>query len=100
MNEVTKDTRTLAQIQIDGILANRTNDEILTEIFTLHPENSKKDRPTSKACVNWYRTHLRNDRKTRLFVESTRGWTFDPVARRWSRAEPPAPVEERPDLGF
>jgi len=75
-------------------------EEFLAEIFTLHPENSKKEKPTSKQCVAWYRSHLRNDRKTRLFVESTRGWTYDPLARRWSRIEAPAPIEDRPDLGF
>jgi hypothetical protein len=97
---MTNDTRTLAQIQIDGILANRTNDEILAEIFTLHPENSKKDKPTSKACVAWYRTHLRNNRKVKLFVDATKGWTFDKGTGRWSRTEPQAPIEARPDLGF
>lgn len=102
--EVARDTRTLAQIQIDGILANRTTDEILREIFALHPENSRKDRPTSKQCVAWYRSHLRRTargaRTPRLFREAVRGHTYDGATDTWRRAEPPAPVEAIPDMGF
>ena len=49
-------TRSIAQIQIDGILAGKTNDEILKEVFAAH-----KGAKTTKACVAWYRTHLKND---------------------------------------
>ena len=51
-------SKSIAQIQIDGIIAGLTNDQILKEVFKVH-----KSARTTKACVAWYRTHLKNDPK-------------------------------------
>lgn len=47
-------TRTKAEIQIHGILAGHDTPTILRAVLAEYP-----DARTSKACVAWYRSHLR-----------------------------------------
>ena len=50
--------KTIAQIQIDGIKSGLSTKGILEEVLKAYP-NAR----TSKACVAWYRSHLKHDPK-------------------------------------
>jgi hypothetical protein len=77
-------SRTIAEIQIAGVLANKGTKEILDEVLGAHPGAR-----TSKACVAWYRSHVRNDRGRR-YADARGGFRFDEAAKRWEPTLAPA----------
>lgn len=64
-------SRTIAQIQVEGIQAGKTTQEILAEVKAEHGAAVK----TSKYCVAWYRNHLKKG---------------DPRVTKWLKADPEA----------
>ena len=46
--------RSIAQIQVEGIVAGKTTAQILEDVVAAHPGAK-----TSKFCVAWYRNHLK-----------------------------------------
>lgn len=87
-------TKSIADIQIAGVLANKGTTEILAEVLAAHPGAG-----TSKACVAWYRNHVKTDPKPK-FAAARAGHTFVPGpdgrTGAWTKDAPAAPDGSAP----